>query len=90
MVHQFLPTMAGSMPVLTPPMHPRQVSNLRDRGRELICDNIVQCLLCHDAAGCPMVDTVISLNKGLPVKSVESSRIPLTNSIEVEIPKIVH
>jgi hypothetical protein len=90
MVHQILPAVAGSKPVLTQLMHPAQVLNLRRRGGELICHNIVQCLLCHDAAGCPMVDTVVSLNEGSPVKSVASWCILLMNFIEVELPKIVN
>jgi glyoxylase-like metal-dependent hydrolase (beta-lactamase superfamily II) len=74
----------GSKPVPTRPMHPAQVLNLKRRGGELIRHDVVQCLLCRDAAGCPMVDTVVPLNEGSPVKSM-----PLTNSIEVELPKIV-
>jgi hypothetical protein len=67
----------GSKPVRTRPVHPAQVSNLRRRGGELIRHDILQCLLCRDAAGCPMADAVVSSTE-------------LTNSIEVELPKIIN
>jgi glyoxylase-like metal-dependent hydrolase (beta-lactamase superfamily II) len=79
----------GSMPVPTRPKHPAQVSDLRRSGGELIRHDAVRCLLCRNAAGCPVVDAVAPSNEGSPVKSVARSSIALTNSIEVELPKNV-